>query len=255
MWHAIRSAAGQHPLIAFGLLAYLLAWPVWLLAGDSRLALLLVWLGGFAPAVSAMVVTALVEGRTGLTGLLRRIFQWRVRGWYYLAALGIPLAGTALLTGLYALVNGELAALQMLAGWFGSLWRNAAALILTLLLGLIIVMGEEIGWRGFLLPRLRSRHSDIYASLLVGLAWGLWHLPDLWPFQARYTPRDLLIFMLDIVLISVVYTWLLANSQGSLLPVGLFHATYNLIVMFARPDCHFCARHACMRWRSGCCAR
>ena len=99
--------------------------------------------------------------------------------------------------------------------------------------------GEEIGWRGYALPKLRTKHSDLIASLGVGVIWGLWHLPNLWPFQPKQDALDLLLFMSDILAISILYTWLYINSRESILLVSLFHSAYDVMVMFGSASLPF----------------
>ena len=94
---------------------------------------------------------------------------------------------------------------------------------------LIIALIEEVGWRGYALPRLQKRYGALIASLLLGLLWGSWHLPqwfipatgqaDKWPFA---------IFLLHTIAFSILLTWLYNRSAGSLWPVILAHAAFNL---------------------------
>lgn len=230
----IRSLLSRRPLIAFAVLAYGISWLLWWIADLGHApALFLDWLGGFGPAIAAILLTALLEGRDALQALLKRVFAWRFHPLLYLAAILLPLIGTLLLIGLYALINADPDALKAIGPWLANLARTSPVLLMTLLLGWIVVLGEEIGWRGYLLPGLQKTHGHLAASLLVGLVWGLWHLPELWPLKAGRAPITLPLFLADIVIISVLYTWLHANSRGSLLLVALFHGVYDLMVMYS----------------------
>ena len=88
--------------------------------------------------------------------------------------------------------------------------------------------GEEIGWRGYVLPRLQVRHSALVSSLILGVVWGFWHLPKFlgedsspfWLFRIRVTAS------------AVLYTWLFNNTNGSLLMTTLFHASVNTAGVF-----------------------
>lgn len=87
-------------------------------------------------------------------------------------------------------------------------------------------LGEELGWRGFALPRLQKIYPPLTASFTVGLFWGLWHLPDFWLSPERQ--RDSVpLFLLTIVALSVLYTWVYNRTGGSLLLVALLHASGN----------------------------
>jgi membrane protease YdiL (CAAX protease family) len=236
----LRNYLSRRPLAAYVVLAFVFSWLLWWVAElGEKPALFFDWLGGFGPAVAAILLTGLLEGREALGALLRRIFTWRVHPRLYLAAVTLPLIGTLLLMALYGLINGKGEAFKMIGPWLATLARTSPVLLMSLLLGWIVVTGEEIGWRGYLLPQLRARHSDLVASLMVGLVWGLWHLPELWPFKAGSAPITLLFFMADIVIISVLYTWLHANSRGSILLVSLFHGVYDLMVMYASASLPF----------------
>lgn len=224
----------RHPLATFTGLAYLLAWPVWFYdAGSANPTPLLTWISGFAPALAAFILTPLLEGRDGLARLLGRAFHWRFNVRWYLAALGLPLIGTLALIGLYALLDRAPDTLGSVGGWLQGMARHSPVLLLTLALGVVVTAGEEFGWRGFVLPRLRAVRTDLAASLGVGVVWGLWHLPALWPFNPKLDALDLGFFMADILAVSVIYTWLYANSGGSILLVSLFHSAYDTMVMYA----------------------
>lgn len=236
----LRNILARRPLAAFAVLAYGISWLLWRLADAGETpSLFLDWLGGFGPALAAILLTALLEGREALRLLLKRVFAWRVHPLLYLAAVALPILGTLLLIALHAALHADPAALAMIGPWLARFAGTSPVLLMTLLLGWIVVTGEEIGWRGYLLPRLRARHSDLAASLVVGLVWGLWHLPELWPLKAGRDPVTLPLFLADIVIISVLYTWLHANSRGSLLLVSLFHGVYDVMVMYASASLPF----------------
>jgi membrane protease YdiL (CAAX protease family) len=236
----IRKLLSRHPLISFVILAYASSWLLWWAAGSGETpSMFLEWLGSFGPAFAAILLTGLLEGKDALTLLLRRVFAWRINPLLYIAAVFLPIVGTVLLVLLYALVRANPGSLNLIGPWFQNLIRVSPVLLLSLALGWIIVTGEEIGWRGFLLPRLQARKSDLAASLIVGLVWGLWHLPDLWPLNDSLVPVTLPFFLADIILISVIYTWLFANSRGSILLVSLFHGVYDLLVMYASASLPF----------------
>jgi uncharacterized protein len=219
----------RHPLIGFTVLAYLSSWLLWRISASS----FVIWLGGFGPACAAFILTALCEGQEGLRRLLAQIFIWKVNPVWYIVAFGLPVFGTLALILLYALGGDTVARLQILPDWLSGLWHNSGILGITLLFGVFVIAGEEFGWRGFILPRLQMRYSDLHASLIVGLTWGLWHLPTLWPFQPEREMMGFFFFMADIIVISIIYTWLYNNSRGSLLMICMFHSAYDVMVMYA----------------------
>lgn len=229
----MRNLFKGHPLIVFTVLAYSFSWSLWFLASDGdHPATFLTWIGGFGPAVAAFILTALLEGRDGLRRMLSKAFVWKVHPLWYLVALGLPVIGTIALIVIYALIGGDLTPLQSLSTWLLELGKNSGVLILTLLLGLVVLIGEEFGWRGYALPKLRANHTDLISSIAVGIMWGFWHLPNLWPFNPKHDALDLLFFMADIITISILYTWLYIHSGESILLVSVFHSAYDVMVFY-----------------------
>jgi membrane protease YdiL (CAAX protease family) len=122
-----------------------------------------------------------------------------------------------------------------LAAWPG--WAHVALMIgLQASAGFVLscatALGEEIGWRGFLAPRLLARHGFAGGSIAVGLLWALWHVPVL--FLSNYgeeTPRAFAItcFTLSLLGLSFVYSWFRMRT-GSLWPAVFLHASHNTFI-------------------------
>ena len=167
---ARRTLTSRHPLIFFFALTYVVSWSFWLLAAQvgGTLHTVLFVAGGFGPATAAALTIRLSGG--SLQEWARGIVRWRVGVQYYLYALGLPLL---IMLG----TNLALAALGQQPAW-SSLLDRAPAYLQTFLVTAVIFGGqEEPGWRGFALPRLQSRHSPMIATLILGLAWGVCHIP------------------------------------------------------------------------------
>jgi hypothetical protein len=106
------------------------------------------------------------------------------------------------------------------------------ALLLTLLiLTLTDGLGEELGWRGYLLPRLLIRHRAIPASLILGLYWWLWHLPLVWTPDATLEDRPLWLLLADLLAMSLLFTYVFLGTQGSALIAIILHASNNLFAV------------------------
>jgi membrane protease YdiL (CAAX protease family) len=91
--------------------------------------------------------------------------------------------------------------------------------------------GEEVGWRGFALPRLQTRHSAFVATLLLTLGWALWHLP-LFFYRPGYTSMDVagvVGWFFSLLTGALLLTWFYNESQGSILVVALFHAAVDVV--------------------------
>jgi uncharacterized protein len=221
----------RHPLITFFVLTYTLTWSL-----ESPLVFLTdsvtytqgfvsVMLASNAPSVVAIVLTAIVLGRGALRKLLSRLLIWRVNPlWYLLVILG-PVALTGGVVGLNTLMGGPALSLGMpLVG---------AAIFFAFSIFPGSALGEEIGWRGYVLPRLQTRMSALSASLLLAPFWGLWHLPLWLTGDPVKTPAFYVLFFFSTFAMSVILTWVYNSTGGSLLMVVLLHATANLPITLA----------------------
>ena len=180
---------------------------------------------GYGLVSASLLTTGLTLGKEGVTALLKRFLIWRVgRAWYLAAFLLMPGLQFASVL-LSALVNQSPIDFSNVYAYriFGSS-ANLALLIVPFFLFDAIANGEEIAWRGYVLPRLQARHSALVSSLVVGVIWGLWHLPK---HLSQWDTLSFVFFMAGITARAVLYTWLYNNTKGSLLLTTLFHASGN----------------------------
>jgi membrane protease YdiL (CAAX protease family) len=105
--------------------------------------------------------------------------------------------------------------------------------IATFVMSLLSNTWEEVGWRGFALPRLQKNHSALTATLVVGVLWGMWHVPlFLWQGHPM-SNYPFLKWFIGTMAVSFIYTWLYNSTQGSLFVVTIFHVltnTYGVLV-------------------------
>ena len=87
--------------------------------------------------------------------------------------------------------------------------------------------GEEIGWRGFALPRLAARFGYGIGSIVLGVIWALWHLPLFFVRDADTYGQSFFLYTLQVIAISVAMAWLYQRTNGSLLLTMLMHAAIN----------------------------
>jgi membrane protease YdiL (CAAX protease family) len=92
---------------------------------------------------------------------------------------------------------------------------------------IFVTLGEEVGWRGYALPALQARYSALLASLILGVLWGLWHLPVFFNPDTSYSNLPFFLFLPFIVLIAIIMTWLFNSTGGSVLMAMFFHAVLN----------------------------
>jgi uncharacterized protein len=233
----LKGLLTRHPLLSFFAIAYALTWLAWspwylsesgvgLLPFDGEgisaylntVALLL------GPTLSAFVMTGATEGRGGVRRLLRRIVLWRVGfRWYLFVLLGVPalvVLSTVVLPG--ALTSFDAAAVPT------TLFLYVVAGPVFLFIGGPVF--EEIGWRGFALPRLQRLYGPLVGTLVLGALWGLWHLP-LFLIPSWDTPHgsllDIALFVVLAMSIALVITWVFNNTKQSVLLAILAHGSIN----------------------------
>jgi uncharacterized protein len=178
------------------------------------------YLAVWAPNIAALAVTLLISGWSGITDLLSRLFRWRVRPWVWIAALWFHPA-LMLVVELIGLAFGD--PLPTTANWHAL----AAGLVYLPLIALG-PLGEELGWRGFLLPRLLDQMKPLSAALILGAIWMVWHLPAFFLSGVPQSNMSLPIFMLGGMAFTVFITWLFLNARQSILIAGIIpHAIAN----------------------------
>jgi membrane protease YdiL (CAAX protease family) len=216
----------RHPLGMFFGLTFALTWPtmvLWLRSGREDIP----WFT-FGPLLAALIVTALVAGREGLQELLRRQVQWRVGAGWYAVALGLPIALELATVALNVALGAQAPTWDRMRPWPNIL---SMVVIYTVFSG---PLGEELGWRGFALPRLvgrfaKHRYGALAASLILGVIHAAWHLPLLLGGE-QDVPS-----LLGPIAAAIVFTWLFQHARGSVLIAVLFHAAVQNSGRFLSP--------------------
>lgn len=232
----------QHPVIAYWILTLAISWLIWLPLifqaqgwGNFQAPFALHYLGAFGPLIAALVMTWMLDGAQGLQELWSRITRFRVGALSWVIAVGGPLAlfGFALFETVVVrnpfpdlAQLGQVNYLPYLGIWVLPFWLVTFG------------FGEEIGWRGFALPRLQKGHSALWATLILGVMWSLWHLPAFF-YLDTYIQLGLGVFpmfALGIIAGAVVMTWLYNTSGGSILMVAIWHALFDLLTATKATD-------------------
>jgi len=230
LWQAMR----QHPLFFFFLMSYAFSWiilipyvlSVWgILKGDYSFLYILKPFAG--PTLAAIILIGIIEGKSGLLHLRDRLKQrhagWQ---WYLFILLGIP-----------ALI---LVGLIVQPGISGSFQGMTSVILIKYLVYFVIVffgvaLPEEIGWRGFALPRMQTRYGPLWGTVLLGILWAFWHLlffltpghgggPGT-PLATYITSFSY--FFLMVIAIAIIFTWVYNHTQGSIFIANLLHTAID----------------------------
>ena len=226
---ALIQTLKRHALLTYFVLVYVLTLACWIPLAISKSTasfpfLVLYVLANIMPSLVGILLTALFSGKSGIGELFRRLGQVRVPlTWYAVVLLLVPVL-LFVAIGVHMLLGGAMIAYA----WSGFL----SMLILS---GFGAGLGEELGWRGFALPQLLARQQAFAASLLLGVLWGLWHLPE--ALAMGTSPVSFILFVLELTADAVLFTWVYNNTKGSLFLMVLFHAAVTTTgVMFLAPQ-------------------
>jgi membrane protease YdiL (CAAX protease family) len=216
----------QHQVAVFFILTYLISWLVWipvaLFIPSEESFHPLNFLGGFGPFLSALVVTWIAETGPGLRQWLKTIFKFRIGWrWHLLAWFVFPLIVALFQFSLYLLFGGK-SDFSEAQSWY-------LYLLNVPITALFAGGNEEPGWRGFALPKMLRKQTPITASLIIGVLWAGWHLPLFFTSGWSGQGSSIIWFVINVVGLSFIMTWLFNKSSLSVIPVMLFHQATNHI--------------------------
>jgi membrane protease YdiL (CAAX protease family) len=210
-------------LVTFFLLAFAVMWAlfftvVYAVPASTPLGYAMILLGSYAPGIVAVALTARDAGAAGVRQLVAPAFRWRVQArWYVFASTYVVCVKLAAAL-VHRVVLGE---------WprFGTdpLWLIPLAIAFST----PFQAGEEIGWRGYALPRLAGRMGLRWAGIVLGVIWALWHIPQFYIATSDAYGQSFAVYAAEVVALSVAMTWLWARTGGSLLLVMLVHSAVN----------------------------
>lgn len=167
-------------------------------------------------------------------------FKWIAVGWLIPVTYAAAAYGSIWITGFGEVPNPVfLERARMTLGIEGG--SNALVIILAffyisiagLLPSMLFSLGEELGWRGFLVPLLNARYGLLRAGLISGVIWAVWHLPGIFTgdYGSASTPMAyrLLCFFITVISSGIILAWLRIRSSG-IWPAVVFHATHNGVI-------------------------
>src|SRR5215212_6832084 len=215
MMSSLLSVARRHPIITFFVLTYAIGWgciPFWTFQAGS-------------PLLAALIVIPITQGVAGLKELGLRMIRWRVRWYWYVVAIGLPLAVIGVVVGLNVALG---ASVPSLAG-IGSVTTVLMMFAIRLVNPGDGPMGEEPGWRGVALPGLQSTLSPLVSTLILGVAVTVWHVPILFLEEGLLQPSIIVGFLLGTFTVTFFYTWLFNHTGGSVLLSIVSHSAQGTI--------------------------
>lgn len=218
----------KYPVISLLILSMILGFMPVLAVSAGLLSPGWIQLGALSASLAAIILV-LIEGRKGgLRELLSRALIWRVGIRWWVFALFFMLVPSVATLYLYQLLGGPAVDWSVLQPWYMVI---PMFIFLTIAAGI----GEEFGWRGFLLPRLQTRHNALVSGLIIGVAWAIWHIPLFFiKGTSQYEQQQqgglllaILGYAMFVVSQSVLFTMLFNNTKGSVLLVAVLHGASN----------------------------
>jgi uncharacterized protein len=176
---------------------------------------------GFGPSIAALITIAFFGGKTGLIAWLKNALNWRVSWQWYAIAFFTPPLAMLLALAMHWALGGTIATSPAV----GHIPMAIANFGLVFLIG--GPLGEEFGWRSYAQPALNAKMGWRTASLIIGIIWGLWHLPWFFTAGTAQSHMPFITFMLNIIAGSILFSWLFIKSKGSVIPVLIAHTSLN----------------------------
>lgn len=226
----------NQPVLTYFALVFLISWSgVFLILGPGGFPLraeeferlgALLFLAIFAgPSVAGILLTGVVDGKLGLREVLLRLRRWRA-GWRWYAFALLPAVVMAATALLLSLVSSDFRPAIIDSNTRGGILMGALGS------GLIAGVFEEIGWTGFAVPHLRSRHSIFATGVAVGIVWGAWHFPLFWQRDSFSATLPLAVLLTSLFswlpAFRVLLVWVHERTQS--LPVVMFmHGTVSFM--------------------------
>ncbi len=225
----------RHPVLGYFVLAFAISWACALCVAAPHLmrhaplpkmaGILMFPAMLLGPSFTGILLTSIVDKTSGLRDLFCRICRWRVRARWYAALVIPPTLVPALLFCLEIFVSPVYAPNRFLMGIF---FAVPAGLL------------EEIGWTGYVFPRMRSQNNALAPSIFLGLLWGTWHLPVV-NYLGAATPHGsywipfFLVFTVAMTAMRVLICWIYTNTKSVFMAQLMHISSTGSLVIFSAP--------------------
>jgi membrane protease YdiL (CAAX protease family) len=243
----------RHPLAAYWVITFAISWAGALVVAAPGLirgtgisnttGMLMFPAMLLGPLASGILMSRVTGGREGTRDLVRRMRRWRVGLGWYAVLLSPPAMVLLTLFLLQALVSRSFAPNHF---WIGIAFGVPAGIC------------EEIGWTGFAFPQMRARRSALGAAVLLGVLWGIWHLPVINFLGAAIPHRQywfafFLAFTFAMAAMRVLIAWIYSGTNSVLLPQLMHISSTGALVIFSPPvsaarEAMWYALYGCLLW-------
>lgn len=231
----IKGYIKNHEIISFVFFTFLCSWTMWGILYGSSIGIInnviykshmsiFIWVGAFGPSTMSIILTGFLYKRKGLKALIIRLTKWRYNLIYYIIAAFYWMASLYIsyLICKFCGSKGEMTFTNVKPYYI------LEGFMITLFLG--GPLGEEIGWRGFLLPRLQKKLNPFYSSIVLGIIWSCWHLPLFFIVGTDQYGVPFLFFIMTTTINAIIITWIFNRTNGSLIFPILFHTCNNVAI-------------------------
>ncbi len=242
----MRSSINKYPITSFVVINYLISWtflyPCYQLImnaedGEFPLLALIGFIGAYGPSIAALIIVGTQNGVKGIKDLFRKFLIWKVKPLWYISILILPLfiygLSIALVAGNTVIGDPD----------YWAFWKSIAPFyLLALPFG---PLGEELGWRGYLLPELLKKYDIWQSSFILGIIWTVWHTAS-FTFPGAAIPSvlevslwTLFLYLLNILSETLLMTYFFLKTKGSVLIAVILHASFNAcsnIILTAVPQ-------------------
>lgn len=230
----MKNLKDEQKIYLYLVLVYLFSWLIWIPLDLSYLHIgtllipegisnLVRLLGVLGPAFISLVLTRSIGGKNEVKVLWNHVKIWRVSYKWWVAAVILPqiLFGITVLIYNFSNLGPKLKFIDQ---------NTFIGIVIQIIMLTIAAFGEEIGWRGFLLPELQKKYSALSASIILAFIWFIWHIP-FWMLQDIYYQLGWSYWLLNFIgifPISIFLTWIYNNSKESILLPVVYHLSFNI---------------------------
>lgn len=223
----IKDSIKRHPLISYFIIAYVVTWVFLFPIVGNIYSENWHFLGALGPTVSAFLVVYITKGKEGIRNLKKRLFKYKVGSKWILVALS-PIALFILALLIDYIISGSLFNFRE---FISTNELSRPSLFFLWILPLVFYgIFEEIGWRGFALPRLQKKYTAFKATFILTIFWGFWHFPMFF-YRFDFSLFIFFGFFISLFFGAIIFTSLINSTKGSIFVVMVWHFLWNVVAV------------------------